>query len=671
MLRFAEEILLLTLDNQEGDIASSISSHSLGTLLAGAVLMDLALENRIDTDLEQVMLVDPTPVGDDLLDPTLADIAKETRVYPIDYWLERTAVQGDEIRRKALSRLVEHGILESEVPDLFLLSQRVARSKRYPTIDGEAVEEIQLRIMRLLFGDDIPDPRDIVIVSLVAASGVFKYILSREELAEVQERIDLISRMDLIGQSVARALQIMRPPPPPSARPPEEIPKVSGWPLFGSAFDLAGDLRSFLTRQYRILGPIFQAPAFNQRIIALVGPEANLFVQKHGRNFLRSQEAWGDFNRAMGAKDSLISMDGPGHIRMRKVQTRGYSRRFIANRLGEVVDITRRMIAEWPQNRPVVTQYAMQKIIAEQIAILTTGVSAQGYIDDLIATLDGLLKAHVMRQAPGWTLRLPRLRRARKRMEELYALVLAHHNREDRTDDPANPSFDLIDDLLELHRTDPQFFPETDLQLAVVGPFFAGIETAAGTCAFMLYALLKHPELLERLTAEADDFFDQGTLTADGLRQLDVVHRTALETLRMYPVIPGLPRTVANSFEFAGYTVPARARVIVGNTVAHHLPEYYPDPGRFDIERYTPERAEHKQPGAFAPFGFGTHRCLGGGFAEVQIALTLLTIVHNVELTLASPGYKLKVKQTPAPHAARSFKFRVLRRRQSRHWHAA
>ncbi len=367
----------------------------------------------------------------------------------------------------------------------------------------------------------------------------------------------------------------------------------------------------------------------------------------------------------MGAKDSLGSMDGPGHVRMRKVQTRGYSQRFIANRLGEVVDITQRFIAEWPQNRPVVTQYAMQKIIAEQIAILTTGVSAQGYIDDLIATLNSLLKVHVMRQAPGWTLRMPRLRRARKRMEELYAMVLAHHDREDRTDE------DLIDDLLELHRSDPQFFPETDLQLAVVGPFFAGIETAAGTCAFMLYALLKHPELLERLTAEADDFFDQGTLTADGLRQLDVVHRIALETLRMYPVIPGLPRTVANSFEFAGYTVPARARVIVGNTVAHHLPEYYPDPGRFDIERYTPERAEHRQPGAFAPFGLGTHRCLGSGFAEVQIALTLLTIVHNVELTLDSPYYELKIDQTPAPHPASSFKFRVLRRRQSSYWQAA
>lgn len=441
------------------------------------------------------------------------------------------------------------------------------------------------------------------------------------------------------------------------ARPPEEIPQVSGWPLVGSAFELAGDLRSFLTRQYYKLGPIFQVRAANQRLIALVGPEANVFVQKSGRAFLRSHETWQDFNTAMDAKDALIGMDGPDHVRMRKVQSRGFSRSFIESRLDEVVDITRRAIAAWPRRQPIATQYTMQRLIAEQIALLTTGVSVHDYADDLIATLDSLLRVHVMRQSPGWMLRLPRLRRARKRLDQLYRLVLAHHERE-RLTEP-----DLIDDLLDLHRKDPQFFPETDLQLAVLGPFFAGIETAASTCAFTLYALLKHPDLLERMTAEADALFSGGTVTPQGLRELDVTHRILMESLRMYPAIPCLSRTVTNSFTFAGYTVPARAQVIVGNTVAHSLPECYPEPEHFDIDRFTPERAEHLQPGAFAPFGLGTHRCLGSNFAEVEIALTLLTIVHTVELALDPPGYALEIKHTPAPQPARSFKFRVLRQR--------
>ena len=662
MLRFAEEILLLILDNSDGDIASSLPPHSLDTVLAGAVLMDLALEDRIDTDLEKLMLADSTPVGDDLLDPILAEIAEESGSHPIGYWLERTARKGDDIRGQALAKLVERGILKSDDYSLFFLSHRVSRSKRYPVTDGKTTEEVTFRIMRLLFSDDIPDPRDIVIVSLAAASDVFSRILSREELAEAQSRIDLISGMDLIGQSVARAVAqqpMASLPSAPSARSPEEIPMVSGWPLVGSALDMAGDLRSFLTRQYRELGPIFQVRALNRRYIALVGPEANRFVQKRGRIFLRSYESWRAFNNALGAKDALIGMDGAAHVRMRKVHSAGFSRGFIEDRLDEVVDITRGMVAEWPRDRSIVAQYAMQNLVAEQIAVLTTGVSAREHADDLIASLDSLLRVHVMRQRPSLFLRLPRLMRARRRMEELHEIVLAHHADERRE------NHDLIDDLLELHRSDPQFFPETDLQLAVLGPFFAGIETAASTSAFTLYALLKHPELLERMTAEADAFFDQATLTARGLRELDVTRRVVLETLRMYPAIPGLMRTVANSFEFGGYTVPARANVIIGNTVSHHLPEYFPEPERFDIERYTPERAEHEQPGAFAPFGLGTHRCLASNFAEIQIALTLLTVIRDVELTLSKPGYRLKVKHIPMPHPGPSFRFRVSPRRGS------
>ena len=77
MLRFVEETLLLMLGDEDGRFAS-VPSWSLDYALAGGVLMDLALENRIDTDLENLVLIDSTPTGDNLLDPTLADIAAST-----------------------------------------------------------------------------------------------------------------------------------------------------------------------------------------------------------------------------------------------------------------------------------------------------------------------------------------------------------------------------------------------------------------------------------------------------------------------------------------------------------------------------------------------------------------------------------------------------------------
>ena len=199
--------------------------------------------------------------------------------------------------------------------------------------------------------------------------------------------------------------------------------------------------------------------------------------------------------------------------------------------------------------------YALQRIITDQLGTIAAGMSPRDYLDDMIVFVRTLLTARVTRQRPALLMRTPRFRRARQRVEELYATVRAAHENDPEHRPDADP--DLVDDLLALHHADPQFLPETDLMPAVLGPFIAGLDTVGSTCAFMLYALLKHPDLLERMTAEADASFDGGTLSADALRQLDVTHRVGLETLRMYPIAPAITRTVSNTFEFAGYTIPA------------------------------------------------------------------------------------------------------------------
>ena len=126
---------------------------------------------------------------------------------------------------------------------------------------------------------------------------------------------------------------------------------------------------------------------------------------------------------------------------------------------------------------------------------------------------------------------------------------------------------------------------------------------------------------------------------------------------------PATKRTVANSFEFAGYHVPAGEQVLIGYAVPQLMEEYFPEPRRFDIERYTPERAEHRQTGVYAPFGVGTHQCLGRSLSEVLVALNIATLVHKTELVLDPPDYTLKIKRLPVAQPDRSFKFRVARRR--------
>ena len=116
------------------------------------------------------------------------------------------------------------------------------------------------------------------------------------------------------------------------------------------------------------------------------------------------------------------------------------------------------------------------------------------------------------------------------------------------------------------------------MKVHMMGPFIAGLDTAAASCAFMLYALLKHPDVLAEMRKEADELFRDRTPTIERVRTLDVTHRVAMETLRMYPIAPAVFRTATDSFEFGGYTIPAGSKVIIGITVPHYLPEYFPDP---------------------------------------------------------------------------------------------
>ncbi|WP_419918107.1 GOLPH3/VPS74 family protein [Candidatus Poriferisocius sp.] len=204
MLRFVEEIILLLLRDDDGKFIG-VSQSSMDRAVAGAVLMELAMENRIDTDLDHLLLIDGTPVGDDLLDPTLALIAEETGEERSDarHWVESTARKAPEIREKALDRLVERGILERQ-DDRFLW---VFRSRRYPMVDGEAEKEVKLRIMGVLFSNEIPSPRDVVIICLAHACGIFGELLSKRELEQASARIEQVRKLDLIGQAMSQSIQ--------------------------------------------------------------------------------------------------------------------------------------------------------------------------------------------------------------------------------------------------------------------------------------------------------------------------------------------------------------------------------------------------------------------------------------------------------------------------------
>ena len=202
MLRFSEEMLLLLLDDKGREFAD-IPMLSFKYALAGAVLMDLAIEGRIDTDETRLFVTDPTPLDDDLLDPSLARIVESTEDHDTRYWVEQISAQAVEIRERSLARLVERGVLQRE-DDYFLW---VFQTRRYPVINNQSIQEVKLRIMEVLFSNEIPDVRDIIIISLADVCDIFRTLLSRRELQGVSQRIEQVRRMDLIGREVSKAVR--------------------------------------------------------------------------------------------------------------------------------------------------------------------------------------------------------------------------------------------------------------------------------------------------------------------------------------------------------------------------------------------------------------------------------------------------------------------------------
>jgi len=202
-LTILEEFLLLALDDAAGQFYS-IARSTLDCATIGAVLMDLTLRQRLDNDLKDLFITDTAPTGDIILDPVLQTMALAPILepHPITYWLRQLMDEGEALREKALQRLVSHGILKRDDKKILW----VFGTRRYPMLHDQEVREVKLRILGVILRDDIPSPHDMMLTALAQSCGLFRHILSEGQLNAAMPRIELVARMDLIGQAVAKAV---------------------------------------------------------------------------------------------------------------------------------------------------------------------------------------------------------------------------------------------------------------------------------------------------------------------------------------------------------------------------------------------------------------------------------------------------------------------------------
>ncbi|HEX2620962.1 MAG TPA: cytochrome P450, partial [Phototrophicaceae bacterium] len=295
-------------------------------------------------------------------------------------------------------------------------------------------------------------------------------------------------------------------------------------------------------------------------------------------------------------------------------------------------------------------------IIVDQLGVMTTGIRPGDYFDDILLFLNTMLNVEAVKVYPGIMMRRPAFKAAKARVEELGQKVLDFHRQNPPETSGRAP--DLIDDVLANKRPDGDPFTEDDLIAMAIGPYFAGMDTVASSISFLIYNILKYPDVLAKIQVEVDAAFAKGSITHKDFQQMPVLHAAVLETLRLFPATPFTPRTVIQEFEFGGYTFKVGTEVMIAQTLTHFLPEYYPDPMKFDVNRHL-EKSGPRVAQTFAPYTLGAHTCLGAGLAEMQMMVTMSALLHYARLELETPGYEARIHTMPLPNPGQNFKIRV------------
>lgn len=420
-------------------------------------------------------------------------------------------------------------------------------------------------------------------------------------------------------------------------------PLAPGLPFVGSILALAQDAQDFFYTQYRQLGNAFRVRALGREFKVLAGPEINIAMATQPDAFT-AWDIWEPVVRDFGGRRTLTMLDGPEHARMRRLMRQSFSREALVTEIPLVTSVVVESLHCYAVGARIPGVYFMQRLTADVLGLLSNGRLPADHFDDIVLWWNTLMEVYISRAQSAAKINKPEYQRARARVKEFARAVFS----ERQANRPAGDEDNFLDNLADASQQDPEFLNEDEALFLTLAGYFAGLDTVANVSSFMLYEMLKHPDILAKARAEADQAFAQGTPAADSLRAMPTLHATALETLRLYPIAGVLPRIAARDFEFAGYVIPKGEHFMVANAAPHFAPQFYADPYKFDITRFSEPRLEHKKRGVFAPFGSGPHTCLGAGLAEVQIMLVIATLLHHAELALDPLNYRLKKAYLPS-----------------------
>jgi cytochrome P450 len=346
--------------------------------------------------------------------------------------------------------------------------------------------------------------------------------------------------------------------------------------------------------------------------------------------------------RALG--DGLLTSEGALWRKQRKVIQPVFQRERIAKSAGVIAEEAEKLVALLRARRS-----GESFDLVHEMTGLTLGVLGRTLLDADLSGFDSIggsfeavqdqamFEMVSLSMVPTWV-PLPRQIRFRRARRELQRIVdeLVEQRVARGTDGD-----DVLSRLIISTREegDPRV-RQGRMRDELVTLLLAGHETTASTLGWSFYLLDQHPEVFERLRAEATEVLGDRLPVYEDLHRLTYTGMVVEEVMRLYPPVWILPRRALADDEVGGYHVPAGADVLICPYTLHRHPAFWKDPDRFDPERFAAGRAGERSRYAYIPFGAGPRFCVGNNLGMMEAVFVLAMVSREFGLAKV-PGYQV------------------------------
>jgi cytochrome P450 len=422
-------------------------------------------------------------------------------------------------------------------------------------------------------------------------------------------------------------------------------PGPRGWPYVGCLNGLLRDPMKFWSDIANRYGGIARVPLMNGCTVYLVSDPGLLYelliTNRHNyRKNIRYRAAVELFGHG------LLLNEGDAWKRQRLLSQPAFKAEHVALQVPWMAELTAQFLARWKEHA---ARQSICDVDADflQLSQLLAGYYLMGPGFERIA--ERFCRAAVVikdnwprpprsvaqllrRRGDGWT---DELAAAVRSIDSCIYEYLAA----ERASDFARGG--LVKLLVDGSRAQGDEFDDRALRDQVLTVFFAGHETSATSLSWIHYLLDQHPEVHAKLRAEVDGVLGGRMPTNADLDALTYTEQVINEALRLYSPIHSISRVAITDDMLGGYHIPAGATIYVSLHATHRLPAFWPDPHRFDPDRFAADKIERRPRFAFIPFAAGHRNCVGASTAIVELKLAVAMIAQRYELTLA-PGHRVE-----------------------------